>query len=309
MKTASFLLVKFSMILSLSLFVILFPGGGCKSGTSVSNPFAKKPQPTDPKTPAAIDNVQITTPPEKYTKDTGSEKSNGEKSLAQKGKYEQYPGREKPETAKIAMGNSPVSNTYPTSGSTSLATQEGIPGFVSPASNPSSGNRSLSGAPNISSGQQYQNQSGNVPVNNYSGSNSLPNVNSVPSGNYPMAASASAPMGNYPMTNNPMTNNQASTYSSNPQGNAYPSMSMSNGNTGVYGTSNGNSSYSANNTYSNNNANTANNTYALNNTYPSQSNSISSNTSPNSMSMGNNLGGTSSGTSGNTFAPGSIGGF
>lgn len=284
MKTASFLLIKFSLILSISLLVTLFPGVGCKSGTSVSNPFAKKPQPTDPKTPAAIDNVHITTPPEKYTKDSALENSQKEKSLAQKGKYEQYPGREKNETTKIAMNSSSASNAYQQSGSSSLSTQGSVPGFVSPAQNGLSENRTSSSGMSSSSGLQYQ--AGNASANNYSGSNASANAGTMPAGNYPMASSASAPMGNYPVANN-----QAQVYSTVPQGNSVSQGNVypvtGNGSSGVYGISNGNSSYSANNTYP------------------------MSNNSPNvnSSAAGNNLSSQGSTASGSTFAPGSIGGF
>ncbi len=268
MKTSSFFLFRFCFTLILFLLVI---GSGCQTGMQVSNPFAKKPQPTDPKTPAAIDNIKLTAPPEKYTK-SGSEKENNGNSLAQKGKYEQYPGGKKAEAPKVAMNNSGRTETY--AGGSPSPAQGSVPGFISnqPSAAPT-------GTPNSYSTQNINSGSGfNAPAAGYS----------APSAGYtnqPMPqAAGSSPIGSWSSVNNATQNISPPASSSVSQTNAWPvpaqgysAGSYNTGSaapTGTYGSVSPNGSYSA---------------------------------GPQNGSAPSTNGYT--GSVGNTFAPGSIGGY
>jgi hypothetical protein len=73
-----------------ALAVALVASTGCRSGWKMGNPFSKAPKATDVDTPSELDELDdLTPPPENYTVgDATPKKVDGEKSLAQKGKYE-----------------------------------------------------------------------------------------------------------------------------------------------------------------------------------------------------------------------------
>ncbi|MDO5552278.1 MAG: hypothetical protein Q4G68_00825, partial [Planctomycetia bacterium] len=111
------------LVLSLSLAT------GCKSGWKMGNPFGHKPKAPSRETPAEIDGIQLSEPPEKYSREfTKSEKKEDEHSLVQSGQYESFPSSdtlEPPQISRVAMSQDGAGG----------ASNGGIPSFTSIADN------------------------------------------------------------------------------------------------------------------------------------------------------------------------------
>ncbi len=166
---------------------------GCKSGWTKGNPFAPKPKPASTKTPAEIDGVQLTPPPEKYSKEiTKKEDKKSDTSLAQKGKYEKYQPARQEEVAQVAMNTHNTSSTA-TAGTNS--TGGSVPGFNVPTNG-------------------YNNSSQTNRVGTYNPASStvqnsaLPQTNGISYNNTPN----NTPSSYMPTTNNQIPMNTANQY-------------------------------------------------------------------------------------------------
>lgn len=106
----------FAMIVCLSCSMM-----GCKTGTKIDNPFAKKPKLPSADTPAAIDGIQLSAPPEKYSKELTKNGDTSGGKLAQKGKYESESTGSA--TPQMAMNNSYNESIPPYNSGSTVTTQ------------------------------------------------------------------------------------------------------------------------------------------------------------------------------------------
>ena len=115
-----------------ALAVALVASTGCRSGWKMGNPFSKAPKATDVDTPSELDELNdLTPPPENYTVgDATPKKVDGEKSLAQKGKYE---ADETPKLAQTPADAASLAQNSPSSDAPADALAANLP--TEPAQN------------------------------------------------------------------------------------------------------------------------------------------------------------------------------
>ncbi|MDD3586914.1 MAG: hypothetical protein PHQ75_06990 [Thermoguttaceae bacterium] len=109
---------------------------GCKSGSSwkMENPFSRKPKAPSKETPKEIDGIQLSAPPEKYSKELSKNESDkakakeksSAKTFAQKGKYETFPSSQ-----EMKIDRAPEVAVTPGSPGSAMAS---IPAYKSEAS-------------------------------------------------------------------------------------------------------------------------------------------------------------------------------
>ena len=109
-----------------ALAVALAASTGCRSGWKMGNPFSKAPKATDVDTPSELDELNdLTPPPENYTVgDATPKKIDGEKSLAQKGKYE---ADETPKLAQTPADAASLAQNSPSSDAPADALAANLP--------------------------------------------------------------------------------------------------------------------------------------------------------------------------------------
>ena len=109
-----------------ALAVALAASTGCRSGWKMGNPFSKAPKATDVDTPSELDELNdLTPPPENYTVgDATPKKVDGERSLAQKGKYE---ADETPKLAQTPADAAALAQNAPSSAASVDALAANLP--------------------------------------------------------------------------------------------------------------------------------------------------------------------------------------